>query len=297
MAAAAGPVVESLTTAISAAVAAVAGKFIIYPLDFFKLRLSAKQEHETAGSIFADVYKKHGILGVYLGLGPRLVRSFAQKFNYFYVYEALLQLYASMFPGKAIGAVANLLIGFIGDIGCIPVIVPLELLSMQMSEGGTWGGVIKRTYAKSGLAGFYSGWTGYAIGAWLPAIQYTVFDQAKFYWLNRIGGATELSILASFVIGAISRAIADIVTYPATCCQNVQQSQHHPLKDESFFGVFFGIYKTQGMGGLYNGIVPQLSQGVLGSAIMMVIKEKIQNLVRTGILLAFVRKAALGPVA
>ena len=69
MAAAAGPVVESLTTAISAAVAAVAGKFIIYPLDFFKLRLSAKQEHETAGSIFADVYKKHGILGVYLGLG------------------------------------------------------------------------------------------------------------------------------------------------------------------------------------------------------------------------------------
>ena len=86
--------------------------------------------------------------------------------------------------------------------------------------------------------------SGYAIGAWLPAIQYTVFDQAKFYWLNRIGGgahratmtcaschdaahhvlhdgplpltmhwcdrtgaATELSILASFVIGAISRQV------------------------------------------------------------------------------------------
>eukprot|EP01050_Picozoa_sp_SAG11_P017821 SAG11_NODE_2613_length_3172_cov_2.450700_1_plen_255_part_00 len=31
-----------------------------------------------------------------------------------------------------------------------------------------------------------------------------------------------------------------------------------------------GIFKQQGLGGLYNGIIPQLSQGVLGSAIMMV---------------------------
>jgi hypothetical protein len=85
---------DSMSTAIAAAVSSVAGKFIIYPLDFFKLRLSVKGPDETATTILKKTIKEHGVFGVYLGLGPRLVRTFAQKFNYFYIYEFLLQMYA-----------------------------------------------------------------------------------------------------------------------------------------------------------------------------------------------------------
>jgi hypothetical protein len=180
----------------------------------------------------------------------------------------------------------NLVIGSLGDIGCIPFIVPLELMSMQLSEGNaTWGSVIKKTWKEQGISGFYAGWAGYALGSCLPAFQcvpphllkrpipsssfeevhslvflfvaaveahsrvlgrFTAFDQGKRLWLAYLGaGGTELSAVASFVLGAISRAIADLITFPTTVIQNIQQSQRHPLKDEGFFTIMASLYKSE----------------------------------------------------
>eukprot|EP01043_Picozoa_sp_COSAG02_P103264 COSAG02_NODE_39279_length_419_cov_0.650000_2_plen_72_part_01 len=57
---------DSLATACSGALSAVAAKVIIYPLDWMKLRLSVKRPDESASSIVMGALKTHGIGGVYM---------------------------------------------------------------------------------------------------------------------------------------------------------------------------------------------------------------------------------------
>lgn len=100
----------------------------------------------------------------------------------------------------------------------------------------------------------------------MPAIQYTGFDQGKRFYLAWLAdGSKTLSPVASFVLGAVSRAVADLVCYPIRVPQNVQQSSVHELRNESFMTIVMTVLRTEGIGGLYNGIMPQLTQGVRAS--------------------------------
>ena len=152
---------EAFASAASGGVSASLAKLIVYPLDFFKLRLSVRAADESVSSILAKTVKQHGVFGVYVGVGPRVVRTGTQKLLYFYCYELLLQLYKLSFPAKPIGVAMNLVIGFLGDTLCLPAVVPLELISMRQSEGESMADVIKNVYGKSGWTGFFQGWTGY----------------------------------------------------------------------------------------------------------------------------------------
>lgn len=65
----------------------------------------------------------------------------------------------------------------------------------------------------------------------MPAIQFTCFDQVKALYIARLNdGSTQLSLAAGFVIGAIARTLADVVSYPVRVPQNIQQSSKHPLR-------------------------------------------------------------------
>jgi hypothetical protein len=57
---------DSMATAVSGALSAVAAKVIIYPLDWMKLRLSVKRADESAASIVTSALKSHGIGGIYM---------------------------------------------------------------------------------------------------------------------------------------------------------------------------------------------------------------------------------------
>ena len=78
-----------------------------YPLDFMKVKLSLKKAGETAVSIVSGVLKQHGVSGLYLGITPKLAKSAAQKFVYFYFYEALLQVRQRLSP-VPVSALGNL---------------------------------------------------------------------------------------------------------------------------------------------------------------------------------------------
>jgi hypothetical protein len=193
------------------------------------------------------------------GLGPRLVRTFGQKLNYFYAYAMLQNLHKHLSGGQPLGVLMNLVIGSLGDVCCIFLVVPLELMSMRQSEGEGLLTMFRKIYSTSGIAGFYQviegtghsssshrhlllaeaegklalchggapcvsavdscrccalqtqGWTAYLFGSVMPAIQYTGFDQGKRFYLAWLAnGSKTLSPAASFVLGAVSRAIADL---------------------------------------------------------------------------------------
>ena len=81
----------------------------------------------------------------------------------------LQQLYKALARGRPLGVAMNLVVGFVAEICCVFVVVPLELMSMQQSEGESLGSVVRKTWNKSGIGGFYQGWTGYIMGGVMHA--------------------------------------------------------------------------------------------------------------------------------
>ena len=101
------------------------------------------------------------------------------------------------------------------------------------------------------------------------------------------GSGVPIHLCHVQIVGAIARTLADFVSYPVRVPQNIQQSSVHPLRDASFPTIVRKVLATDGLGGLYKGIVPQLSQGILGTAIMMALKERTEGITHRVILGAF----------
>ena len=53
---------------------------------------------------------------------------------------------------------------------------------------------------------------GYTLLALKPAAQFAAYEPAKAMWLARQGPGAELGAIASFCLGAYSRAVSDSVT-------------------------------------------------------------------------------------
>ena len=149
----------------------------------------------------------------------------------------------------------------------------------------------------------------------LHILQYTVFDQLKLRLLktnqNNTGKtAVTLSAFTAFVLGALSKSIATILTYPAIRCAAItlnfsfKYSKYRAIwylyywyrckvviqaadsdDDEAkkaqrksrktLSAVIRAIWKKEGILGFFKGMHAQILKTVLSSAFLLMIKEKI----------------------
>ena len=143
----------------------------------------------------------------------------------------------------------------------------------------------------------YQGWRAFVVLAWKPALENAVFDAVKQRILRlRKSG---LSAMEAFVLGLVARAICTLLTYPATRGLRIQQgyqkkkggaAKQGRTKEETREGkrkegtektlwqVLVQLYRKDGVvNGLYVGLLPDITRGVLSSAIRYSIKEQIQQ--------------------
>ena len=80
------------------------------------------------------------------------------------------------------------------------------------------------------------------------------------------------------VLGAASKALATIVTQPLIVAKVGLQSRPPPARQgkpfKSFIEVMQYIIEHEGALGLFKGIVPQISKGVLVQGLLMMTKER-----------------------
>lgn len=253
MTAAASVAAEALANASSGAVGSVLSKFLTYPMDLLKVKMSVKQKGETFGSVIVAMNQEGGLGSFYVGLSPKLVRSGAQKFLYFYLYSALVQLHARWSAGARLGVGANLILGLLADWLSAPVVVPLDLVTTQRqtTKNESIGAIVARIYRADGLAGFYKGCSGFMSGSIQPAVQFTIYDQIRHLWM-RIAAVpgSELSASAAFLLGAGSRMLSELLTYPTMVVQYVQMATGDSwtdLKGQGVFAVLVGVYRQGGI--------------------------------------------------
>ncbi|KAL3663031.1 hypothetical protein V7S43_011972 [Phytophthora oleae] len=283
---------------VAAATAAGVGGFlstsILYPLDTFKTRIQSGASllpEDDAPNAPKKNKQMALIKSLYKGIQYKAAESSTSKFLYFYAYTMLAQMVAPK-DGKPIGTITDLGIGYLSELCHLPITMPMELVGTRMQTGSESGSILEilRSIVKeSGVGGLYKGLGACCVLCLQPAIQYTVFERLKGMYLRRFKQASQaLGALEAFVLGAIARSIATLVLFPYIRAKVLMQANKkkqtaegqlgtcaEPKKD-TIASTLQRVYTEEGPLALYRGLGPELTRGALSSALMLMIKEKIQ---------------------
>ncbi|KAF1792600.1 Mitochondrial carrier domain [Phytophthora cactorum] len=289
---------------MAAATAAGCGGFlstsILYPLDTLKTRIqsgaSLLPEDEDDDAVPKKNKQVALIKSLYQGIQYKALESSTSKFMYFYAYTMLAQIVAPK-DGKPIGTITDLGIGYLSELFHLPITMPMELVGTRMqtsSESGSILQIIRSIVKESGVGGLYKGLGAYFVLCLQPAIQYTVFERLKGIYLRKFKQASQaLGALEAFMLGAIARSIATLMLFPyirakvlmqsnkkkqaaATDLRQGQSNTCTESKKETIASTLQRVYTEEGPLALYRGLGPELTRGALSSALMLMIKEKIQ---------------------
>jgi len=142
-------------------------------------------------------------------------------------------------------------------------------------------------------------WTGTGTSVLLvsnPVIQFFTYEQLKAAILAsvekqaHIATTTKhsLSPIEAFGVGAISKAIATVLTYPLQLTQSVLRLQHKSQEGmqetthyKSTLDCLINLYRRDGIEGLFTGMRAKLLQTVLTAAFTFLTYEQILNAVHT----------------
>ena len=131
----------------------------------------------------------------------------------------------------------------------------------------------------------YKGLQAYIVLCFKPAIQYTIYEQVKHYYLtylsrNNPTQSSSLSSVQAFLLGLISRTISTMVVFPYIRAKVLlQQRTSSSSSSNTIPNLMQSLVRQGGISSLFQGLGPELTRGVLSSALMMMVKEKISAIV------------------
>ncbi|KAK2798072.1 hypothetical protein FQN50_008984 [Emmonsiellopsis sp. PD_5] len=291
-----------LQSAVAGATGAVLANALVYPLDIVKTKLqvqvkSSKVEnghvpgdaaphYESTLDAINKIVADEGIKGLYSGINGSLIGVASTNFAYFYWYTIVRTLYMSSDrvakpPGTAaelsLGAVA----GAIAQVFTIPVAVITTRQQTQpkgMKKGllDTGREVID---SEDGWSGLWRGLKASLVLVVNPAITYGAYQRLKDIIFP---GKNNLKPWEAFLLGAMSKALATIVTQPLIVAKVGLQSRPPPIRQgkpfKSFVEVMRYIIEHEGPLALFKGIGPQIVKGLLVQGFLMMTKERVELL-------------------
>ncbi|GAB4833254.1 hypothetical protein Ancab_031501 [Ancistrocladus abbreviatus] len=138
------------------------------------------------------------------------------------------------------------------------------LLHKNLYGPSKYTGMLQATkdiFREEGLQGFWRGNVP-ALLMTMPytAIQFTVLHKIKTYMAgsSKREDHIHLSPYLSYISGAVAGCAATIGSYPFDLVKTILASQGEPKVYPDMRSVFFGIFRTRGLRGLYAGLSPTL---------------------------------------
>lgn len=305
---------ESLAEATSGAVGSLLSTTILYPLDTCKTKYQAEgqahgqQRYRHLSDVLWEAISNGQVLSLYQGLGTKNLQSFIAQFVYFYGYSNFKRLYLKRTGYKSVGTSANLVLAAAAGACTAIITQPLDTAAARMQTSAF--GKSKGLWQTLTEGDWTHAFDGLGISLLLtsnPAIQYTVFDQLKLRLLKGKQNKTDkgsspesLSAFSAFALGALSKSIATILTYPAIRCKvmiqavdssenGTETAQKKPRKTVP--GIMLAIWNREGFLGFFKGLRAQILKTVLSSALLLMIKEKISA--TTWVLMLALRRSLL----
>ncbi|KAL7692252.1 putative mitochondrial carrier domain protein [Plasmopara halstedii] len=298
---------EMLAAAIAAGCGGFLSTSILYPLDTIKTRMQSDTPLLPKDDDKTTTFNKHLTLvkSLYQGIQYKALESSTSKFIYFYAYTMLAH---KVLPknGKPQSTITNLGIGYLSELCHLPITMPMQLVGTRIQTGSDPSsilGIIRCVIKESGVGGLYKGLGAYFVLCLQPAIQYTIFERLKSIYLRKYDVASQtLGALEAFVLGALARSIATLTLFPyirAKVLMQVNKTQIAATQlirnqtdtcaesgKETIMSTLLRVYSEEGPLALYRGLGPEITRGALSSALMLMIKEKIQMYITLLIIVA-----------
>jgi len=223
-----------------------------------------------------------GFLGLYAGINGSLLGVASTNFAYFYWYSIVRTTYlkhakSTAQPSTAIELSLGAVAGALAQLFTIPVAVVTTRQQTQ-SKDKRKGMIDTAREVIDGEDGVFGLWRGLKASLVLvvnPAITYGAYERLKQTFFP---GKTSLKPWEAFALGAMSKALATILTQPLIVAKVGLQSRPPPARNgkpfSSFVEVMQFIIENEGALSLFKGMGPQIMKGLMVQGILMMTKER-----------------------
>jgi hypothetical protein len=250
---------------------------------------------DAISKIVAD----EGVPGLYAGIQGSLIGVASTNFAYFYWYSIVRTLYMSSqrtptAPGTLVELSLGAAAGAIAQVFTIPVAVVTTRQQTQGKEERK--GLIETgkdvVNSEDGWTGLWRGLKASLVLVVNPAITYGAYQRLKDVifpgkaslkpWEAFRKKPFRISqirpLLIGVVLGAMSKSLATIATQPLIVAKVGLQSKPPPSRQgkpfKSFVEVMQFIVDNEGLLGLFKGIGPQITKGLIVQGLLMMTKER-----------------------
>eukprot|EP00013_Stygamoeba_regulata_P000370 CAMPEP_0177638998 /NCGR_PEP_ID=MMETSP0447-20121125/5787_1 /TAXON_ID=0 /ORGANISM="Stygamoeba regulata, Strain BSH-02190019" /LENGTH=324 /DNA_ID=CAMNT_0019140997 /DNA_START=53 /DNA_END=1027 /DNA_ORIENTATION=+ len=301
---------DQIISAVSGALGGTTALVLTYPL----LTISARQQTRSHAKDASAVETGKGLpflkslqgttLGdlveliqeetwqkLYSGLQLASVGTALTYGIFYYWYQLFKELNVKMSGTQNLSTVVSLLTGM--EAGAVTAILtnPFWVVSTIMqterkrmqkdsaSQGSrSTSQVTRDLFKEEGISGFFRGILPALILTINPAVQYMCFEKLKQYYLERTN-ARFLTPTQLFVLSAIAKIVATLVTYPYILVKTRMQTRASKRDDSehsnrmaaalaSTSAVLAEVYKDDGLLGFYQGLSSKITQSVLNACIL-----------------------------
>jgi hypothetical protein len=241
-------------------------------------------------------------------------QSALEKALYFLAYTALKRAYLITTNQKHLNAIPNVVLGCAAEWAHLPLTLPVDAWTTRIQTSSTSAAgpnhqtplAILLHMLKDPDCRFYSGISAYVLLCLKPALQYTVYEQVRTTLLKNRPNKS-LSAAEAFLLGMVARTVSTVLVFPFLRAKVLLQASRKrssskqqrqpeaspsnevangqtkgskqtpgpPVDDDRVLSVVWRMWRQQGLQGLYQGLGPELTRGVLSSALMLMIKERI----------------------
>ncbi|KAG5930692.1 hypothetical protein E4U42_000032 [Claviceps africana] len=292
------PEISPWARAAAGATGAVLANALVYPLDIVKTRLQVQvrsdkveppstsdtPHYNSTWDALSRIVTDDGVKGLYAGINGSLIGVASTNFAYFYWYTLARSLYIKSSrsvgsPSIAVELALGAAAGALAQLFTIPVaVVTTRQQTARADERKSLLSTAREVVeGPDGVSGLWRGLKASLVLVVNPAVTYGAYERLRtMFFKDRV----NLRPWEAFLLGALSKALATVVTQPLIVAKVGLQSRPPPARKgqpfKSFVEVMQFIVEHEGPRALFKGIGPQMLKGFLVQGILMMTKERVE---------------------
>ncbi len=273
---------------------------------------------DAAQKIYAD---EGGLSGFYAGIGPDTAKTIADSFLFFLAYNFLRQTRLRARGGSKnhLPVADELSVGFLAGAFSKFITTPIaNIVTRQQAASMMFGGQ-SQTHRQSsirkialqirnerGLQGFWSGYSASLVLTLNPSLTFLFFDTLKRLLVPR-NRRSDPPAQATFLIAAVSKAVASTITYPFSLAKSRTQASSKSFSERkvdeigmanktgeklelisektkaerpnNVFTTILGVARAEGLSALYEGLGGEILKGFFSHGLTMIVKQIVHRFI------------------
>jgi len=288
---------DNVAHALAGAGGGILSMALTYPLITLSPRAQVEKKKAHTGTLAAakKILDREGVTGLYAGLDSALFGISVTNFVYYYWYEWSRSFFQRTTGKTRLSTLESMAAGALAGSATVLLTNPIWVVNTRMTareneaketlplaEGekpkptkvpGTLA-TFAKIIREDGFLRLFAGVLPALVLVINPILQYTIFEQLK----QALEKRRQVSAWDSFLIGAFGKLAATSITYPYI---TVKSRAHVAAKGGEKIGMtatLKKIYTEEGVGGLYGGIGPKVTQSVITAAFLFYFKDALYDL-------------------